>query len=41
MRQIPPLVDKRILTPAQAALALELVDQVDLLGAHIVGPWRV
>ena len=31
MRQIPPLVDKRILTPAQAALALELIDQMDLL----------
>ena len=31
MRPIPPLVDKRILTPAQTALALELVDQMDLL----------
>jgi len=31
MRQIPPLVDKRVLTPAQTALALDLVDQVDLL----------
>jgi DNA-directed RNA polymerase specialized sigma24 family protein len=31
MRQIPPLVDKRVLTPAQTALALELVDQMDLL----------
>jgi DNA-directed RNA polymerase specialized sigma24 family protein len=31
MRPIPPLVDKRVLTPAQTALALELVDQMDLL----------
>ena len=31
MRPIPPLVDKRVLTPAQTALALDLVDQMDLL----------
>ena len=29
--QIPPLVDKRVLRPAQTALALALVDQMDLL----------
>jgi DNA-directed RNA polymerase specialized sigma24 family protein len=31
MRQIPPLVDKRILTPAQAAIALDLLGEIDLL----------
>jgi len=31
MPQIPPLVDKRILRPAQTALALELVTRMDLL----------
>jgi DNA-directed RNA polymerase specialized sigma24 family protein len=31
MRQIPSLVDKRILSPAQAALALDLVSPMDLL----------
>jgi DNA-directed RNA polymerase specialized sigma24 family protein len=31
MHPIPPLVDKRILRPAQAALALELVSKLDLL----------
>lgn len=31
MRPIPLLADKRVLTPAQTALALELVDQMDLL----------
>src|SRR6185312_7781925 len=29
--QIPPLVDKRVLRPAQTALALELVTRMDLL----------
>ena len=31
MPQIPPLVDKRVLRPAQTALALELVSAMDLL----------
>jgi RNA polymerase sigma-70 factor (ECF subfamily) len=31
MPQIPPLVDKRVLRPAQTALALELVSRMDLL----------
>jgi DNA-directed RNA polymerase specialized sigma24 family protein len=31
MHQIPPLVDKRILRPAQTVLALGLVSQMDLL----------
>lgn len=31
MPQIPPLVDKRVLRPAQTALALELVTRMDLL----------
>lgn len=31
MPQIPPLVDKRVLKPAQTALALELVSRTDLL----------
>jgi DNA-directed RNA polymerase specialized sigma24 family protein len=31
MHPIPPLVDKRILRPAQAALALELISRLDLL----------
>lgn len=31
MPQIPPLVDKRILTPAQTALGLDLFSQMDLL----------
>ncbi len=31
MRQIPPLVDKRVLTPAQTVLALDLIGQMDLL----------
>jgi DNA-directed RNA polymerase specialized sigma24 family protein len=31
MHQIPPLVDKRVLRPAQTALALELVSRMDLL----------
>jgi len=30
-RPIPPLVDKRVLRPAQTALALELVSKMDLL----------
>lgn len=30
-RQLPPIVDKRVLRPAQAALALELVSKLDLL----------
>jgi DNA-directed RNA polymerase specialized sigma24 family protein len=31
MRPLPPLVDRRILNPAQTALALELVSRMDLL----------
>ena len=31
MHRIPPLVDKRVLRPAQTALALELVNKMDLL----------
>jgi len=31
MPQIPPLIDNRVLRPAQTALALELVDKMDLL----------
>jgi DNA-directed RNA polymerase specialized sigma24 family protein len=31
MRQFPPLVDRRILSPAQTALALGLLNQMDLL----------
>lgn len=31
MHQIPPLVDKRVLRPAQTALALDLVSRMDLL----------
>ena len=31
MPQLPSLVDKRVLRPAQAALALGLVSQTDLL----------
>jgi len=31
MRQIPPLVDKRVLGPAQTALALEILRDLDLL----------
>ena len=31
MRQLPPLVDKRVLQPAQTARALQLVSDMDLL----------
>ena len=31
MREIPPLVDKRILRPAETALALDLISEIDLL----------
>lgn len=31
MHQIPPLIDNKVLRPAQTALALELVNQMDLL----------